>query len=255
MTPLRQRTQEDMEIRNLALNTQDSYLQQVSLFARHFAKSPEFLGHEEIRAYQIYLMQEKKLAPGSVTIAVSALRLPGASPLLFGKYLMDHCAFISLEDISRDLPSYREEVVPVTMDKVLKTAYEQLEQVITACLKQHRGNHSVVSTMLNTLLAIPDHPYGFGTLYDSEFNLETRCRERIVIAETADLDKDQLYAKERALISEIKAQLERGRKCHVYSVFTTKHDVIARLENLLRAEGIPTGVLRASVPCPFGKQA
>jgi integrase/recombinase XerD len=49
---------EDMKIRNLALNTQDSYLRQVSQFARHFGKSPDFLGQEEIRSYQIYLTQE-----------------------------------------------------------------------------------------------------------------------------------------------------------------------------------------------------
>ena len=74
MTALRQRMLEDMKIRNLALNTQDSYLRQVSQFARHFGSSPDLLGQEEIRSYQIYLTQEKKLAPGSVTIAVSALR-------------------------------------------------------------------------------------------------------------------------------------------------------------------------------------
>src|SRR5271165_4981428 len=47
----------------------------------------------------------------------------------------------------------------------LKTAYEELEEEITACLREHRGNSSVASTMLNALLAWPDHPYGFGTLY------------------------------------------------------------------------------------------
>jgi integrase len=36
MTPLRRRMLEDMQIRNLALNTQKSYVQHVSLFARHF---------------------------------------------------------------------------------------------------------------------------------------------------------------------------------------------------------------------------
>lgn len=74
MTPLRQRMTEDMQVRNLAANTQLSYVQQVSLFARHFNKSPEDLGPEEIRAYQVYLTNEKKLAPGSVLIAVAALR-------------------------------------------------------------------------------------------------------------------------------------------------------------------------------------
>jgi site-specific recombinase XerD len=65
---------EDMQVRNLALNTQMSYVRQVSLFARHFNKSPEQLGPEDIRSYQVYLTNEKKLAPGSVLIAVAALR-------------------------------------------------------------------------------------------------------------------------------------------------------------------------------------
>jgi len=74
MTSLRQRMTEDMQVRNLALNTQTSYVQQVSLFARHFHKSPEQLGLEDIRAYQVYLTNEKILSPGSVLIAVAALR-------------------------------------------------------------------------------------------------------------------------------------------------------------------------------------
>ena len=74
MTALRQRMFEDMQVRNLALNTQMSYVQQVSLFARHFNKPPELLGPEDIRSYQVYLTNEKKLATGSILIAVSALR-------------------------------------------------------------------------------------------------------------------------------------------------------------------------------------
>lgn len=74
MTLLRQRMLEDMQIRNFSQNTQRSYLQQVSLFARHFHRSPDGLGPENIRAYQLYLTKEKKLAPGSILIATSALR-------------------------------------------------------------------------------------------------------------------------------------------------------------------------------------
>jgi integrase/recombinase XerD len=74
MTSLRQRMTEDMQVRNLALNTQTTYVQQVSRFARHFDKSPELLGPDDIRDYQVHLTNEKKLAPGSVLIAVAALR-------------------------------------------------------------------------------------------------------------------------------------------------------------------------------------
>jgi integrase/recombinase XerD len=42
-----------MQVRNLSPHTQTSYVQQVSLFARHFHQSPETLGPEEIRSYQV----------------------------------------------------------------------------------------------------------------------------------------------------------------------------------------------------------
>ena len=74
MTSLRRRMTEDMRVRNLSSHTQATYVQQVSLFARHFNKSPEILGPEEIRSYQVYLTNERKLAPSSIIIAVAALR-------------------------------------------------------------------------------------------------------------------------------------------------------------------------------------
>ena len=74
MTPLRQRLLEDMQIRNLQPSTQETYVQQVARFARHFGKSPADLGPEEIRGYQIYLIQERQASPTVMTQVVAALR-------------------------------------------------------------------------------------------------------------------------------------------------------------------------------------
>ena len=74
MTSLRQRMIEDMKVRNFAKNTQDSYIQRVSMFARHFGRSPETISPEEIRSYQLYLTTEKKLAPGTIGTTIAALR-------------------------------------------------------------------------------------------------------------------------------------------------------------------------------------
>jgi integrase/recombinase XerD len=74
MTSLRQRMTEDMQIRNLADNTQQTYLLQIACFAKHFSQSPEALGPEDIRAYQLHLVNIKKLAPSSICIAVASLR-------------------------------------------------------------------------------------------------------------------------------------------------------------------------------------
>lgn len=64
MTPLRQRMLEDMQVRNFSPHTQATYVQQVTQFARHFRRSPDTLGPEEIRAYQVYLTTEKSVNGG-----------------------------------------------------------------------------------------------------------------------------------------------------------------------------------------------
>ena len=74
MTPLRRRMIEDMRIRNLSPHTQRAYVEQVSRFARHFGRPPELLGRDEIRSWQIYLIEERRLAASSISVAVAALR-------------------------------------------------------------------------------------------------------------------------------------------------------------------------------------
>ena len=74
MTSLRQRMLEDMQVRQLSPYTQLAYVEIVARFARHFGRSPADLGPEEIRAYQVYLTTERRLAPSSLVVAVSALR-------------------------------------------------------------------------------------------------------------------------------------------------------------------------------------
>ena len=74
MTPLRRRMIEDMRIRNLSPHTQRAYIEHVSRFARHFGQPPERLGPREIRAWQIHLVQERRLAASSISVAVAALR-------------------------------------------------------------------------------------------------------------------------------------------------------------------------------------
>src|SRR4051795_5054978 len=55
MNPLRRRMIEDMKVRNLSPVTQRCYVHAVATFAQHFNRSPDRLGLEEVRAYQIHL--------------------------------------------------------------------------------------------------------------------------------------------------------------------------------------------------------
>jgi len=61
-------------VRNYSQATTRSYILAVKQFAEYFGQSPEKLGAKEIRRYQLYLLNEKKLTPGTVGIRMSALR-------------------------------------------------------------------------------------------------------------------------------------------------------------------------------------
>jgi integrase/recombinase XerD len=74
MTQLRQRMLEELQLRNYCAGTIRLYLHHVAAFAEHFHRSPDQLGAEEIRRYQLFLIHEKKLAWSSYNQIVCALR-------------------------------------------------------------------------------------------------------------------------------------------------------------------------------------
>jgi hypothetical protein len=178
---------------------------------------------------------------------IQVLKKPGASPLLFGKFLMNTTAFLSLEDIADNLPRYDESVLSVAMDEDLGGAYEELEEEIRAAMRAHRGNKSLMSILLNTLLLYPDHPYGFEDIWARAFDPETKEYVRFLVTTPRNLKEDCLYAKERALIADIREELRQGRRCQVYATYTGEKDVNLRLETVLRQAGFRAAVLRSSV--------
>src|SRR5215472_12497168 len=74
MTDLRKRMLEELQRRNYSPETIRLYLFAVKDFAAYFRKRPDRLGPEHLRQYQLYLLNERKLAVGSVIARTSALR-------------------------------------------------------------------------------------------------------------------------------------------------------------------------------------
>jgi integrase/recombinase XerD len=74
MTPLRRRMIEDMTLRNFTRQTIQSYVLCIARFARYFNRSPQDLGPEEVRAYLLYLVQERRVSLSYYKQVRSALR-------------------------------------------------------------------------------------------------------------------------------------------------------------------------------------
>ena len=73
MTPLRRRMSEDMQLRNLASETQRNYIHHIKGLARFYQTSPEHLDLEDIREYQLHLLNERQQAPETVNQFLSAV--------------------------------------------------------------------------------------------------------------------------------------------------------------------------------------
>jgi len=74
MTPLRQRMIQEMRLRNLAPGTQAIYVDCVARYARHFGRSPDQLGAEDVHEYLRYLLEERHLGSGGRRVNACALR-------------------------------------------------------------------------------------------------------------------------------------------------------------------------------------
>ncbi len=110
MTHLRQLMLDELERRNYSPNTVRSYLHAVEEFARHFGRSPEYLGPDHVREYQVHLFRDRKLSARTIAGQTAALRflfvktlrrpyLPDALP--FPKHSRRLPTVLSQEEVAR----------------------------------------------------------------------------------------------------------------------------------------------------------
>jgi integrase/recombinase XerD len=127
MTPLRQRVLEDLQIRHYSPNTVRAYIRSIAEFAKHFGKSPDLLGAEQIREYQLYLIKKKRVSLSSYIQAVCSLRF------LYTNTLHRQ---VAVERIP--LPRY-EKKLPVILSR------EEVKLVLET--PKHLGYRAMLSTM------------------------------------------------------------------------------------------------------------
>jgi integrase/recombinase XerD len=114
VTHLRKLMLDELQRRNYAQSTVRAYIHAVEDFARYFHRSPDRLGPEHIREYQVHLFRDCKLSPGTIEGRTAALRFLFVKTLR-RPYLPDHIPFpkrqrrmptvLSQEEVSRLIAS------------------------------------------------------------------------------------------------------------------------------------------------------
>ena len=74
MTELRRRMNDDMQVRGLADRTRETYLWAVSGLATFYRRSPDRISDQEIQAYLLHLIRERRRSWSTCNIVVHALR-------------------------------------------------------------------------------------------------------------------------------------------------------------------------------------
>jgi len=74
MSALRQKMIEDMQLKGLAVRTQEAYVNAVLQVSRRFKKPPDRIEEEELREYFLYLKNEKQVADSTFSIALCGIK-------------------------------------------------------------------------------------------------------------------------------------------------------------------------------------
>jgi hypothetical protein len=156
--------------------------------------------------------------------------LPGISPLVLPRHLLDACLFLELADVAPGLPPYREEVRTIPLGPVLGPVYHHLEQTATAALHQLLAQYDTyaLASWFTGLMVQPNLPWYGVTI--------AHPRTGYVLGEAPPLPEELVYPKEHALLELLRQERSEGRRCLVYVEHTGEYDLLTRLERLIKED-------------------
>ena len=204
----------------------------------------ERYGRIEIRTTEKEGQAEgNKQSRGSKRTTTKYVR-PGIVPSLYGNHLIGNSIFLGLDEMGENLPLLRETTHPVSVFPKILSSYKEVEENLRKHIKEmvRKGDRRLLATLLTTLMAYPDHPFGWGPVGYKDKGVFIPC------AHPENHPEDMVYPKERALLDFCHTERALGRQVWVYVQFNGERNVEARLAALMRQEGLSVGVLKASVP-------
>ncbi|MDR1329337.1 MAG: hypothetical protein LBK23_07030, partial [Oscillospiraceae bacterium] len=170
----------------------------------------------------------------------STKQLPGVSPLVYSRFLLEHAAFLSLSDMSDELPEYEEIPIAVSMPGAVSNEYDRLSKTLRVFMKADRkAAHKLLSAYLNLLTAYPDQPYGLEPIAHPETG------DPIVVPQnTASFD--DISPKDEKTLNIVERKLSSGENVLIY-VNWTRLDTQRKLHKLLTEAGHRAEIMPATV--------
>ena len=166
-------------------------------------------------------------------------RLPGVSPLVFTKFLLNLTSFIALDDMAEGLPSYEEIPIGVDMDADTARCYAEIENFFSSRVSMFRsGSRKIMGSVIRLMTQYPDAPHIVRRIQDPDTGE--------VEFEPTGLDKS-IRNKEEKLLEIIQEKIALGEKVLVYYNTVNTTDIGDHLTAYLCSEDIKAFELKASV--------
>ena len=170
--------------------------------------------------------------------------LPGISPIVYSRFLLENAVFLSLADMGKELPDYEEIPIFCKLEEEVKEEYKRLEDEFKRIMKQDKkiGNR-ILSAYMNLLSAYPDQPYGHEPIY----NPLVRAEKEALIQPKEIGDEKTLHPKDEAVIDLVERKIAAGENVIIYTAWT-RLDSQDKLFRELNERNIPTVILKPTVP-------
>ncbi len=168
-------------------------------------------------------------------------QLPGVSPMVFSRFLLEYTAFLQLADMGKDLPDYEEIPIPLTMPEDVHTAYKTAEKQLTSILRSDKKvAQKILSSYLGLLTVYPDQPY------DQPPIVHPLDGSPLVVPEDHG-SFERILPKEEKTLEIVRAKIAAGERVLIYTSWT-RTDSQQKLLRLLREEGYRTDILTPRIP-------
>ncbi len=168
-------------------------------------------------------------------------QLPGVSPLVYSRFLMDSAAFLSLNDMGKDLPEYEEMPVQLQMNEDVASEYHRLESQFKEILRSQKDiAKKVLAAYLGLLTVYPDQPYNQKPV------VHPLTGDDLVVPQDVS-GFNELHEKDRSVLDVVERKTAEGGRVLIYTSWT-RIDSQQKLSKLLEDSGYRVATLTSGIP-------